>query len=457
MMSTGKTKKILLLFAEGSVRKGRADPEALQELLQSASLNQSDKYTIYISYARSLSYYVSNNGASIRDHRNHMNLEDYDFVYFRKAGSVMQQMLACATYLKSHNVPFYDREILHATSRNKLSQMFKLQAKQLPIPPTLYCRNKRRLLRLVTKKYADSFKFPIIAKATGASRGDANYLVKSAEELEKLLKTVNRHFLIQQFIPNDGDYRFFVVNGQNRGIIQRKATSDTHLSNTSTGGSAQIIPETDFDSKILMQAEHAARVFRRDCAGVDIMFDQRNGDPYILEVNRAPQMEQASFEAEKADWLMDGIEESISDYQYINHGVPDTHIGLFEWIKLVSPNGTTIKINAKIDTGAYNSSIHAEDIRVIDEVLYCTIAGHEYIFETFLTKNVKSSNGIKQQRYLVVLPIKIGDTTYKIKVTLTDRSQMRLEMLIGRRFLRANSFVVDVSRRYVASTRKVEQ
>lgn len=232
-------KKILLIFADSPVKAGLADPVELQRLLQEQADTQGKAAQIFVTNARSLSYFVSNERSVIYDHRNKTLLEDYDFVYFRKAGAVMQQMLSCAIYLKQHGVPFFDQEILSTSSRNKLSQMFKLQATGVSIPTTFFCRHKSRMIRLITTKYRDELQFPLIAKATGGTRGAENHLVHSAEELETLTRSSRRHFLVQGFIPNDGDLRILVMNNQKvRGVIRRKATPGSHLNNTSQGGTA---------------------------------------------------------------------------------------------------------------------------------------------------------------------------------------------------------------------------
>ncbi len=452
-----KSYKVLFLFANDSVRKGLADPDALAALMQEASLEVNPNMEIFVSYARSLSFFISNNKAKIRDHRNHMNLEEYDFVYFRKAGSAMQQMLTCALYLTDHEIPFYDTEIAKSSSRNKLSQMYMLQRRSVPIPKTLFCRNNRRLVRLVATRYAKDFSFPIIAKATGGTRGDANYLVKSVEELEKIVADEKRHFIIQEFIPNDGDMRFFIAGGELYGSIKRKSVEGTHLNNTSKGGSAELLSRSDFSRSLISDALLAARVFGRDCAGVDVIVNKETNAHYILEVNRAPQIEHASFEKEKAVWMVDAITKTIDNYQSAHkEGEPTNVFGRFESVHIMTSKKASSKLIAKVDTGADSSSIHATDITIDDDILSCTIAGERMSFVDFADKKVKSSNGTWQHRYLVAVPARIGNTVYNIKVTLSDRSAMNYDMLIGRRFLRTHELMVNVGRRYIASGKKQE-
>lgn len=453
--------KVLLLFSNVAVRQSMAFPDDLQKLLQDRANERGERIEIFVSYARSLSYLISNEKVRIRDHKNHMDLDEYDFVYFRKAGTAMQQMLTCALYLRDRGIPFWDTELIKANSRNKLSQMVMLERKGLPIPPTLFCRNRSRLVRLVTKTYADIFPFPLIIKATGGSRGDANYLVHDENELiERIRQESNRSFMVQAFIPNDGDYRFFVAGGELRGIIGRKAKEGTHLSNTSQGGDATILSFSDFDDIVRTQSLQAAAIFGRDVAGVDVMFDKRNGDHYFLEINRAPQIEHASFEQEKADWVLDAINDAVIQFQ----PSPDArdedksnYIGRFEYIHLDGSASGSFKIIAKTDTGADSSSIHAQNIRVENGTIFFEVEERPMSVDTYYTKKVRSSNGKIEERHYVTLPIYIGKKRYMLKTTLSDRSAMKHPMLIGRRFLREHKLIVDVSRRFVLSSANTKQ
>jgi len=450
--------KVLLVFTNSSVRDKRTDPDHLKSIIAKAAGEKQAGMEIFITFARSISFFISNEQVRIRDNLNHMNLEEYDFVYFRKAGAAMQQMQVCAHYLHDRGIPFFDSELLKANSRNKLTQMYLMQKKNISIPKTLFCRNNRRLLRLVEKRYAEHFEFPLIAKAVGGSRGDSNYLVNNIAELSKVLSDEKPHFIIQEFIPNDGDFRFFVAGGVLRGVISRQGDGTSHLNNTSTGGTATLVEMDNFSDVVRSESVYASQLFGRDCAGVDIMFDKRTNKHYFLEVNRAPQIDGSSFEEEKGRWMVDAIQDAVTNYQ------PETRpfswnkkpvIGRFESVFVLGQNEQEPqKIIAKIDTGADSSSIHCTDIVISGSGLSCSIGNNKYNFDKYYKKVVKSSTGHALERKLVELPIQIGEKDYLMKVTLNDRSSMKHDMLIGRRFIKANHFMVDVSWRYVLSGKK---
>ncbi len=107
-------------------------------------------------------------------------------------------------------------------------------------------------------------------------------------------------------------------------------------------------------------------------------------------------------------------------------------------------------IDIKIDTGAYTSSIHCKDIEEVDGVL-CAIFldeshpqfhGQKIEFTDYEITTVRSSNGIKDQRYEVQSNIRLFDKLYKISLTLNNREEMRFPVLLGRKFL-SKKFIVD--------------
>ena len=107
-------------------------------------------------------------------------------------------------------------------------------------------------------------------------------------------------------------------------------------------------------------------------------------------------------------------------------------------------------IAIKIDTGAYTSSIHCDNIVEKEDALHCTFLdeehplynGKEFVFENYDIVFVRSSNGIIQKRFQVQSTIKIFNKVFKISLSLSARQEMRYPVLIGRKFL-TKKFIVD--------------
>ncbi|HYG49424.1 MAG TPA: RimK/LysX family protein, partial [Flavobacteriales bacterium] len=74
-------------------------------------------------------------------------------------------------------------------------------------------------------------------------------------------------------------------------------------------------------------------------------------------------------------------------------------------------------------------------------------------FSDFKIKNVKSSNGISEPRYMVKLDVSIGPYVQEAEFTLSNRKKMKNPVLLGRKFLRGH-FLVDVTRNFILSGRK---
>lgn len=106
-------------------------------------------------------------------------------------------------------------------------------------------------------------------------------------------------------------------------------------------------------------------------------------------------------------------------------------------------------VPAKVDTGADTSSIHVRKLKLEKRgdqaVLSCYFAArHKTVFTAFTQTMVKSSNGVKQARYVVKLKLSMFGNEYETDFTLSDRKAMAFPVLLGKKFLRKR-FIVDVS------------
>ena len=127
-------------------------------------------------------------------------------------------------------------------------------------------------------------------------------------------------------------------------------------------------------------------------------------------------------------------------------------IGSFEPVTF--PDFAAIgQVTAKIDTGAYTGALHCTKIReeetVDGKVLHFSPFDHPEVVmsvDDYVVSHVRSSNGGRQSRYFINTNITIHGETYPIILSLADRSEMKWSVLIGRRFLRSNGFLVDVSK-----------
>ena len=113
-------------------------------------------------------------------------------------------------------------------------------------------------------------------------------------------------------------------------------------------------------------------------------------------------------------------------------------------------------IHAKIDTGAYRSSLHCKNVHQEHGFLYFTLhtdTGYqEYATKNWTQKVVKSSNGKAQKRYVIKTRMRIFGKNFVASISLTDRSKMKNPLLIGRKML--SHFIVDVSQKNLSYNKK---
>jgi hypothetical protein len=119
-------------------------------------------------------------------------------------------------------------------------------------------------------------------------------------------------------------------------------------------------------------------------------------------------------------------------------------------------------IDAKIDTGARTSALHVDlieelaagadglrHIRILRRAGKSSKEGDRvWDLTSGALRQVKSSNGQVERRYVVRTRMVLGPVSRTIELTLTDRRGMRHEMLVGRTALRG-AFLVDAGKSYL--------
>lgn len=133
-------------------------------------------------------------------------------------------------------------------------------------------------------------------------------------------------------------------------------------------------------------------------------------------------------------------------------------IGAVEWAR-VEP--ADLWVESRIDTGADTTSIHAEEIQLIEKdgkryvsfFLIDAVTGSRHPQELRLRRRVliKQSGGPDQRRYVVRMWVTVGEIRSRIDVNLTDRGDFEYPLLIGRNFL-TDTMIVDVSRHHTMNS-----
>jgi hypothetical protein len=111
-------------------------------------------------------------------------------------------------------------------------------------------------------------------------------------------------------------------------------------------------------------------------------------------------------------------------------------------------------IIAKIDTGARSAALHAEDIEVHGGRVRFRVPlnGREHQYDLPLTghRRVKSTSGHSEARAVIETDVVIGNHRFVAEITLTDRTDMGIPMLLGRASIRGR-FLVHPGRSFLLS------
>jgi len=127
-------------------------------------------------------------------------------------------------------------------------------------------------------------------------------------------------------------------------------------------------------------------------------------------------------------------------------------------LEAVSVLPHALQFNAKVDTGAKNSSMHATDIDFYlqgkqEYVRFKTVDsnGESSMIELPLLRKVriKRHGGKSLSRAVVMVGVCLGSVYKVVQVTLIDRSRFKFPFLIGASFLK-DDFLVDVSKRFTS-------
>ena len=104
-------------------------------------------------------------------------------------------------------------------------------------------------------------------------------------------------------------------------------------------------------------------------------------------------------------------------------------------------------IRAKIDSGADGTSIHVNDIKEKNGVLSFWIKSPNKVleFKNFKKITVRNSSGSTQERYQITTLIKFDNFETKLKISLTNRENMKFPCILGKNFIKSGKFTIDLN------------
>lgn len=227
------------------------------------------------------------------------DLAGYDGWYFRAVGTELEWSKILEIYAKKNNIRVVDEYLLNQgpLRRAKSASGMIMEADGVSYPKTAFVERFSDLKKELTK-----WEYPMIVKMSqGGRHGMSTFWIRKEEDLTELEEKLRaregaptspkatlgaRGFLMQEFIPNDGDYRVMTVGYKCIGGFKRAPKEEKMVMNKSIGKSTalEVVP-----GDVANLAEKASKSLQVEVAGIDLIRDSRSGKVYIVEVNEAPQ------------------------------------------------------------------------------------------------------------------------------------------------------------------------
>jgi hypothetical protein len=128
------------------------------------------------------------------------------------------------------------------------------------------------------------------------------------------------------------------------------------------------------------------------------------------------------------------------------------------------PKLKLFNVHAKVDTGAYNCSLHCTDVKVVNKCLEFIVldeehpeyTGSKFVFKKFKQKEIRNSFGESELRYVIKTQIRIFDRLIRAEFSLSNRGNLKFPVLLGRKILR-DRFYIDVTKKDLYYNSKLEK
>jgi len=216
---------------------------------------------------------------------NHQPLSDFSVFYFRTVGDKNISLPSLLAYALEHKIRVVDQYLTRlggAMRKKKSNEAIFLLKAGVSYPASKFVGDQT-----ATRCLVEEMKKPVIVKSISGRHGTSTFLIRSDSDLDKAFRGRRSvEFLIQDYIPNDGDYRLFLVGYKVIAGFKRQIKEEKLVLNRSQGPSVFL---EQIPLEIKQEAEKAAKILGVEIAGVDLVIDQRNQKPAVIEVNQAPE------------------------------------------------------------------------------------------------------------------------------------------------------------------------
>lgn len=132
-----------------------------------------------------------------------------------------------------------------------------------------------------------------ILKMSRGNQGIGVNLINGTQSLTSLLETFHairdQRFLLQPYIPHKKELRIFIIKKEVHAIIEKTIKSDDFRGNAKRS-TAKLI--TKLPTSLQSEIERIIALSKLDYCGIDFLYDEKNKEFKILEINPVPGFEQ---------------------------------------------------------------------------------------------------------------------------------------------------------------------
>lgn len=218
-------------------------------------------------------------------------LKEYDVYFFRNTKNYWEEVNMITDEIKRDFGKHKKKPILidplikegRSSDACKAHQMMVMSQANLPVPKTIYGTSD-----YLKKEGIKKFSFPLVIKGSRGDRKTQVFKVNSKDEflrrLEKLKineKKGENEYMLQEYVPNDENYRVMVVGKKVLGVMKRKIGDNPNLKD--------VYELADLPAIIKKLCVKAAKVCEISIAGVDVVLKGSDiNKPLFFEVNKTP-------------------------------------------------------------------------------------------------------------------------------------------------------------------------
>lgn len=321
-------------------------------------------------------------------------------------------------------------------------------------------------------------KYPVIVKTLRGTHGIGVMKLDSRSSLVSVTQMLLKEgieFMVQEFLKHEQSARIIMIGDKVLAANLRGQAKEKDEFRTNSHLGSETEPYNPPEDEVAL-GKRIVELFGCNFCAIDYIVLDKDGkkEIVVLEVNGSPGLEAISknwpdrnLPADVIKYAMDHQDSGIPDQAPtadVPAEVPDAPEALpapeadaevptdaleeVEAVHIHRIMEPDVTVDARIDTGAKTSSLHADHISFDEQ--FVKFRRGDVTYKTAVKRVVRIKNihnGQNTRRPVVVLDVTIhGKRFNQIEFTLTDRSNMKYEVLIGRNVLEMLGLPVLISK-----------